>query len=78
MKPPICAVCGKRLGADEGMLIYFKKRPSDIDWEKRMNKIGGVGHPPYAEWFCKEHFKDALELKDKNIDEAMKILSKSP
>jgi len=59
---------------DEGGLIYFKKRSSDKKWEKRMEEKGMVGHPPYAEWFCKEHYEKANELKDLAIDEAMKQL----
>ena len=50
MRPPICRICDKRLATmDDGGLIYFKKRQSDIEWKKRMEEIGGVGHPPYAE-----------------------------
>ena len=39
-----------------------------------MEKIGGVGHPPYAEWFCKEHFAKADQLKHLTIDKALKQL----
>ena len=39
-----------------------------------MEEKGMVGHPPYAEWFCKEHYEKAKELKDLAIDEAMKQL----
>ncbi len=75
MKPPICRVCDKELGEkDDGGLVYFKKRQSDKDWEKRMEEIKGVGHPPYAEWFCKQHFKKAKELKHLHIDKALKKL----
>jgi len=75
MKPPVCCICDKRLDyPDEGGLIYFKKRSSDKKWDKRMEKKGMVGHPPYAEWFCKDHYEKANELKDLAIDEAMKQL----
>jgi hypothetical protein len=75
MKPPICRICDKTLeGQDDGGLIYFKKRHSDIQWEKRMEEIGGVGHPPNAEWFCRMHYKKAKELKELTIDKALKIL----
>jgi len=75
MKPPVCSICDKRLDyPDEGGLIYFKKRSSDKKWDKRMEEKGMVGHPPYAEWFCKEHYEKANELKDLAIDEAMKQL----
>ena len=75
MKPPICRICDKKLAdMDDGGLIYFKKRPSDIEWEKRMEEIGGVGHPPYADWFCKKHYEKAMELKHLPINEALKIL----
>ena len=75
MRPPICRVCDKILtDKDDGGLIYFKKCPSDIEWKKKMNEIGGVGHPPYAEWFCKKHYDKANQLKYLIIDNALKIL----
>lgn len=79
MRPPICRICDKKLadrddGGLIGGLIYFKKRPSDIEWGERMRKIRGIGHPPYAEWFCKDHYDKAYRLKYLTIDEAMKIL----
>jgi len=75
MKPPVCCICDKRLDyPDEGGLIYFEKRSSDKKWDKRMEEKGMVGHPPYAEWFCKEHYEKAKELKDLAIDEAMRQL----
>ncbi len=75
MKPPICCICEKSLEyPDEGGLIYFKKRPSDKKWDKVMEENGMVGHPPYAEWFCRDHYVKAKELKDLTIDRAMKLL----
>ena len=75
MRPPNCRICDKKLkDMDDGGLVYFKKRPSDIEWEKRMEKIGGVGHPPYAEWFCKNHYEKAKELRHLPINEALNIL----
>lgn len=72
MKPPICCICNKDLKPGEGGLIYFKKRKSDIQWEKRMKKIKGVGHPPYAEWFCNMHYKCAKEISHLTIDQAIR------
>ena len=75
MKPPICTICDKDLvDPDEGGLIYFRKRPSDIKWEEKMEEIEGVGHPPNAEWFCKNHYKKASELTHLPINEVLKIL----
>ena len=75
MKPPVCCICDKRLDyPDEGGLIYFKKRPSDKKWDKNMEEKGMVGHPPYAEWFCGDHYKKAVVLKDLTIDKAMEKL----
>jgi len=72
MKPPICCICDKRLDYpnDRG-LIYFKKRPADREWEERMEREGMVGHPPFAEWFCGDHYKKAFELKDLTINKAL-------
>ena len=75
MRPPICRICDKKLeDVDDGGLIYFKKRPFDIEWEKKMERIGGVGHPPYAEWFCKKHYDIAKNVKHLPIDKALGII----
>jgi len=39
-----------------------------------MRKEGFVGHPPYAEWFCSNHYESAKELKNLTISEALEIL----
>ena len=71
MRPPECDICGK----DENCnLVYFKKRPSDKEWDKKMEEKGMVGHPPYAEWYCDVHVERARELKDKTVDEARKLM----
>lgn len=36
MRPPVCRICGKDLPEDEGGLVYFKQRPSDIEWDKKI------------------------------------------
>ncbi|MHA1649393.1 MAG: hypothetical protein ACTSYB_04285 [Candidatus Helarchaeota archaeon] len=74
MKPPICCICDKRFDTSEGGLVYFKKRASDLEWDKKV-EAGLVGHPPYAEWFCGKHYAKAKELSHLTIDEAMKILN---
>ena len=74
MRPPMCAVCDKDFYGDEGGLIYFNKRPSDIAWDKKMEEEGMIGHPPYADWFCGIHYDDAKKLQDLTISEAMKII----
>jgi hypothetical protein len=78
MRPPICAICSKDFfDLEKGGLVYFKKRPSDIEWDIKMEKTGMIGHPPYAEWFCEEHYSSAKELEHLPIDEAMKSLKKT-
>jgi hypothetical protein len=78
MRPPICAICDKEFfDLEKGGLVYFKKRPSDIEWAIKMEEKGMVGHPPYAEWFCEEHYAKAKELENFTIDEAMTILRKT-
>jgi hypothetical protein len=78
MRPPICAICDKEFSdLEKGGLVYFKKRPSDIEWDVKMEKQGIIGHPPYAEWFCEDHYAKANELEDMTIDKAMKILQET-
>jgi hypothetical protein len=71
MRPPECALCGVEKDCD---LVYFKKRKRDEAWEKRMERIKGVGHPPWVEWFCKEHIARARALKYLSIGKGMNIL----
>ena len=43
MKPPICIVCNNKISKKEdGGLVYFKKRQSDLDWEKEWKKLEGL------------------------------------
>ncbi|MFO7796601.1 MAG: hypothetical protein ACQERB_06755 [Promethearchaeati archaeon] len=73
MKPPICCICHKRIKNFENAgLVSFKKRPSDIEWEEEMEREGKVGHPPYADWFCEQHYSRAKELSSLPIHEAIK------
>ena len=75
MRPPECAICGKEFDEDtKGGLIYFKKRFSDKVWNRKMDRIGGTGHPPYADWFCEIHYQRAKELSNLTIDKAMSKL----
>lgn len=67
----MCCICNKNLDSDEGGLVYFKKRPRDFEWDERAKEPGFVGHPPYAEWFCGEHYKKAKDLSDLTVDEAL-------
>lgn len=73
MRPPICRVCNKRMEEDDkGGLIYFAKRPSDEEWGEKMKEKGWIGHPPYADWFCEDHYDKAKEFSHLSIDKAMK------
>ncbi|MHA1488831.1 MAG: hypothetical protein ACTSRI_04155 [Promethearchaeota archaeon] len=75
MRPPFCRICDKKLvDMENGGLIYFKKRSSDKKWDKKMKKKKMNGHPPYADWFCNEHYQKANELKYLTIDKAMEAL----
>lgn len=57
MKPPICEICEKNLTNQEHVgLVYFQKTDADKEWDRRCEEEGFVGHPPYAEWFCEEHY----------------------
>ncbi|MFX1275659.1 MAG: hypothetical protein ACFFBP_14700 [Promethearchaeota archaeon] len=72
MKPPICCICNERFVMENGGLVYFKLRTSDIEWKKKMKKDDMVGHPPYAEWFCEKYYKKAKDLNHLTISEALK------
>ena len=57
MKPPICDICDKRIvDMENAGLVYFQKTKADKEWDKKCEKEGFIGHPPYAEWFCRNHY----------------------
>ncbi|TFF97318.1 MAG: hypothetical protein EU547_04665 [Promethearchaeota archaeon] len=77
MRPPICAICGKEsMEPDDIGLVSFAKTESNKKWEKKSKKKGFVGHPPWQEWFCKDHIKEAKKLTHLSLGEAMEKLNK--
>lgn len=72
MRPPYCDVCGTLCDMDGA--VSFRKRPSDEEWDRWMEKGGGVGHPPYLGYFCPEHIERARKLADWTIDRALEEL----
>ncbi len=76
MRPPICAICGKRFfDTEKGGLVYFAKRKSDKKFAKKLKKKGFVGHPTWAEWYCEKHYPEAKKLSHLTIDKAREKLS---
>jgi hypothetical protein len=67
MKPPICHICGNRF-FEGGGLIRFKETEEDIEFNKRFEQKGFIGHPSNVFWFCKDHLTKI---------EAFKILKKT-
>lgn len=74
MMPPDCCICDKRLDEDEGGLVSFARRPSDKEWDERMERTKMVGHPPYMRWFCGRHHAAAVQHKHLTVDEAMPLI----
>ncbi len=75
MKPPICAICRKKF-SEKGGLIYFKETEADRNFNKRFKQKGFVGHPSNAFWFCKEHYKTAVQYKNLTKEEAFPEIKK--
>lgn len=74
MKPPLCCICHQDFRASEGKLIYFTEDENDIEFNKRFEEPGFVGHPSNAFWFCEVHYPEAIKLKHLTKKEALKIL----
>lgn len=73
MRPPECCICEKMLeGESDGGLLSFVKSPSDLDWDKKAEEPGFIGHPPYLEWFCQEHYEMAKQYQNMILREALK------
>jgi len=78
MKPTICEICHKRFTpSDKAGVVYFRKSPGDIEWDKRVEEEGIIGHPPYAEWFCEIHHPQAKKMETLTRMEAMNEFRKS-
>ncbi len=67
MRPPVCAVCDAKWDCD---LVWFAQSQRQEEFEKRMKEIGRTGHPPDAEWLCKEHATTAAKYKHLTLAEA--------
>ncbi|MBU0527542.1 MAG: hypothetical protein ABH983_01630 [Candidatus Micrarchaeota archaeon] len=77
MMPPVCKICNKDFRNEEECgLLHFKKTEKDDEFDRKCEEDGFVGHPPYAAWFCKEHYEEAKKLINLTLDEAMEILRK--
>ena len=77
MKPPICKICNRdfRGSISEGGLVHFKLTRSDIDYNKRFEKPGFVGHKAGSFWFCKKHYLKAKKYSNLTFEEAFKKIS---
>ena len=76
MRPPICEICNKDFNPDrEGGLLYFKKTPEGLEFDRRVEEEGIVGHPPYAGWFCGKHYPRAMKLTDMSLREALRKIT---
>ncbi|MEL6880170.1 MAG: hypothetical protein AAGM27_07490 [Cyanobacteria bacterium J06554_3] len=68
MKPPICAVCGKRFspgkGEDGGTTVKF------ADYAPLPERR--VGHPKGMVWVCSEHLEGARSHANLTTAEAIK------
>ena len=61
MRPPICRICEKRMEeVNDGGLIYFKKRQSDIEWEKKWKKLEDWATPPMLNGSVKNIMKGQM------------------
>ncbi len=74
MKPPICKICDRDFVASisEGGLVYFKLTEADIQYNKRFEQLGFVGHPAGQAWFCRDHYKMAKKLSGLSKGEELK------
>lgn len=74
MKPPICGICGavpdERSG-ERFETIAFRRTAADVEWYRRAEAPGFVGHPPNVEWFCPRHVDRARALTDLTVSEAL-------
>ena len=73
MKPPICEICNRdfRSSVSEGGLVRFKLTDADIEYNKRFEQVGFVGHKAGEFWFCKEHYNKAKKYRDLTFIEAI-------
>ena len=67
MKPPACAVCGRDSSGPDADLIVFTQTEADREWASLVGEEGFLGHPPWADWFCRTHLPRAILLAREGI-----------
>ena len=72
MKPPFCLICDAPCEPDG--LLAFRMTDDDAAWKRWSEAGGGTGHPPWQDWFCREHVRGARELTHLTLTEAQERL----
>ena len=72
MRPPICAICDKDFRNSENISgVHFALSKEDVQYNKRFDQEGFVGHPAGFEWFCEDHIKLAEKYSHLTLAQAM-------
>ncbi|MFH2105793.1 MAG: hypothetical protein ABII22_00910 [Candidatus Micrarchaeota archaeon] len=80
MEPPICAICGRGIQDFPDLkydTVCFKETKEDKKQRKRLERAGLTDQPSNEVWFCGEHMKEAVKLKNKTVKEALDLLRKN-
>lgn len=77
MRPPVCAICNKKLEEKEGGLLSFALTVSQVSENKRAAENGFIGHPEGLEWFCGKHYDKAKQLTSLPLREAIALIRNS-
>ncbi|HEY8482555.1 MAG TPA: hypothetical protein VIL71_22270 [Spirillospora sp.] len=78
MRPPVCAICDRRLQDghpfEKFELVRFGLDDHDEELLKAREHMGWAGHPEWSEWFCDEHAPLGEELSHLHWREARERL----
>jgi hypothetical protein len=63
VRPPVCEICDADLDPTDGGggSVTFQPDDRSIEWRRRAEEEGLVGHPPDTGWFCAAHIDAARE-----------------
>ncbi len=67
MKPPVCALCGRRFPSSEGRLVKFS------NYQPLPERM--MGHPVGAVWFCERHVGVAERLSGRTSTAALAAMN---
>ena len=75
----MCAICGRGKLNSPNLkynIVCFNETKEEEEYRKKNEKDNFPGQPSNEVWFCEDHIREAVKLKDKTAKEALDLLRK--